>query len=153
MGIQGIIGDVSSSIGNAMKNIFENAGNVLTNIASGIGTFVADVWDGGFVGVSDFEALKAAITEYSNRTKTMIDEYNANADLDQALKGEAAAALQEFIVQTKALLEAYVALVEKWNAELDEYLTNYSQGDTNLASNVSEDAAKVAAEAQNVDIG
>lgn len=153
MGIQGIIGDVTSNIGNQISSFLENAWNAVNGIASGIGTFVADVWDGGFVGVKDFEALKSAITEYSNKTQAVIDEYNVNADLDTALKGEAATALQEFVVSTKSLLDAYVKLVEKWNTELDEYMKNYAEGDQNLSANVSEDAQSVAQAAENIDIG
>lgn len=153
MGIQGIIGDVSSSIGNKISSFLENAWNAVSGITAGIGTFVADVWDGGFVGVKDFEALKAAITDYSAKTQTVIDEYNINADLETALKGEAATALQEFVVSTKSLLDAYVKLVEKWNVELDEYMKNYEEGDLNLSSNVSEDAQSVAQAAENIDIG
>ena len=153
MGIQGIIGDVSSNIGNRITSFLENAWNAVSGITANIGTFVADVWDGGFVGVKDFEALKAAVSEYSAKTQAVIDEYNVNADLDNALKGEAAQALHEFVVSTKSLLDAYVKLVEKWNAELDEYMTNYQEGDQNLSANVSQDAQDVASAAENIDIG
>ena len=153
MGIQGIIGDVSSNIGNKITTFLENAWNAVNGITSNIGTFVADIWDGGFVGVKDFEALKAAVTEYSTKTQAVIDEYNVNADLDTALKGDAATALHEFVVSTKSLLDAYVKLVEKWNSELDEYMQNYQEGDSNLSDNVLQDAQDVAAAAENIDIG
>lgn len=153
MGIQSLIGDVASTFGNTFTNVLEGAWGAVSGIASGIGTFVANIWDGGFAGVSNFDGLKTAVTNYSKGVQDIVATYDANADLDVTFKGKAAEELRNFVKATKSLLQAYVKLVEKWNTELDEAYTKYQSGDTTLQSNVQSDAQAVEQAAQNLDIG
>lgn len=153
MGIQSIIGDIKSTVGQNIKSFLESAWGAVNGIASNIGTFVANVYGGGFAGVSDFGALKTAITNYSNNVQEIVNTYDVNADLEQTFKGKAGEEMRTFITSTKSLLDAYVKLVEKWNTELDDAYEKYQQGDTSLQSNVSSDAQAVEQAAQNVNIG
>lgn len=153
MSLQSLIGDVKTSVGQNINSFLDNAWSAVNGTADKIGTYVANIWDGGFAGVSNFEELKSAISEYSKNVQTIVDEYDASADLDQTFKGVAAGALPEFIAATKSLLDAYAKLVEKWNVELDEAFEKYTSGDQTLSQNVSQDAQQVQSAAQNVDIG
>lgn len=153
MGIQGIIGDVKSTVGQRISAFLDQAWAAVSGIASNIGSFVANVWDGGFAGVSNFENLKAAVTKYSKGVKEIVDDYQVDADLGQTFKGAAGTAMTEFITSTKSLLDAYVKLVEKWNLELDDAYQKYTEGDTNLSETVTQDAEDVAAAAETVEIG
>lgn len=153
MGIQSIIGDVSSAIGNNVQGFLDGAWSAVHGIADNIGSFVANIWSGGFAGVSNYDQLKSAVSSYSNDVKSIVDNYNMDADLEQTFKGEAGTTLKEFVTATKSLLDAYVALVEKWNTELDTYYEKYQGGDTSLSQNVSSDAQQVEQAAQNVNIG
>lgn len=153
MGLQSLIGDVKSTVGNGITSALESAWGAITGVTSGIGTFVANIWDGGFAGVSDFEALKAAVNSYSDGVQEIVDQYNVNADLESTFKGQAGEELKTFITATKNLLNAYVGLVKQWNKELDDAYTKYQSGDTTLQSNVASDAQEVEKAAQNVSIG
>lgn len=153
MGIQSIIGDVKSTVGKNIQSFLDSAWGAVNGLSSTIGTFVANVYGGGFAGVSDFDALKTAIKNYSDQVQTIVDEYDVSADLDQTFKGKAGEELTSFITSTKSLLDAYVKLVEKWNTELDDAYEKYTQGDTTLQSNVASDAQQVAQAAQQVEIG
>ena len=153
MGIQSIIGDVKSTVGNKIKSFLDTAWGAVSGLSNNIGTFVANVWGGGFAGVSDFGALKGAVTSYSNNVQEIINQYDTKADLETTFKGKAGEEMTTFVVATKSLLDAYVKLVEKWNNELDEYYERYQQGDTTLQANVASDAQAVEQAAQKVDIG
>ena len=142
MGIQSIIGDIKSTVGQKVKSFLDSAWG-----------FVANIWSGGFAGVSDFGELKSAITTYSNNVQDIINQYNTQADLEATFKGKAGTEMTEFVKATKSLLDAYVKLVEKWNGELDGYYEKYQAGDTTLSSNVQSDAQAVEQAAQKVDIG
>lgn len=153
MGIQSIIGDIKSTVGQNIKSFLDSAWGAVNGLAGNIGSFIANVYGGGFAGVSDFGALKTAITNYSNQVQEIVDTYDVNADLEQTFKGKAGEEMTTFIASTKSLLDAYVKLVEKWNTELDDAYEKYQQGDTSLQSNVSSDAQQVEQAAQNVNIG
>lgn len=153
MGIQSLIGDIRSTVGQNIRSFLDSAWGAVNGLSSGIGTFVANVFDGGFAGVSDFGALKTAITNYSNQVQEIVNTYDVNADLEQTFKGKAGEEMTTFISSTKSLLDAYVKLVEKWNTELDDAYEKYQQGDTSLQSNVSSDAQAVEQAAQKVNIG
>ena len=153
MGLQALIGDVKSTVGNNIKSFLESAWGAVSGISANIGSFVANVWSGGFAGVSNFEALKTAITNYANKVQEIIDEYDTKADLEQTFKGKAGEEMTTFIAATKSLLDAYVKLVTKWKEELDDAYEKYQQGDTSLQSNVASDAQAVEQAAQNVSIG
>ena len=153
MGIQGVIGDVRSTVGQRISSFLDMAWGAVSGLATNIGSFVANIWDGGFAGVSNFEQLKTAITNYSNNVKEIVDTYDTSADLESTFKGQAGTAMTEFITSTKSLLDAYVKLVEKWNVELDDAYQKYQEGDTNLAESVTSDAEDVASAAEKVEIG
>lgn len=153
MGIQSIIGDVKSTVGQRISSFLDTAYSAVNGISDRIGTFVANIWSGGFAGVSDFEALKAGIKEYSSNVQSIINDYDVNADLEQTFKGAAGEEMKTFITSTKALLDAYAQLVEKWNLELEDAYEKYKSGDTTLQTNVSSDAQEVQQAAQSVEIG
>ena len=78
MGIQSIIGDIKSTVGQKVKSFLDSAWGAVSGIADRVGTFVANIWSGGFAGVSDFGELKSAITTYSNNVQDIINQYNSD---------------------------------------------------------------------------
>ena len=153
MGLQSLIGDIKSAVGNHIQSFLDTAWGAVNGISDSIGTYVANIWSGGFAGVSDFGALKSAITKYSNNVQKIINDYNTKADLEATFKGKAGQEMTGFVTSTKSLLDAYVKLVEKWNSELDTYYANYKKGDQTLSSNVISDAQAVKQAASKVNIG
>lgn len=153
MSLQMLVGDIKSTAGAAIKNLIDSALSASKGLAAGIGAFHADIWGTGFAGVSNFTQLKAAISNYSKKTKAAIAAYNANTKLDQTFKGKAADETKGFIKATQQLLEAYVALVEKWNKELDDAYAKYQAGDKTLSQKVNQDTQAVKKAAQNVTLG
>ena len=153
MGIQSIIGDVKSTVGQRISSFLDQAWAAASGISDTVGTFVANIWSGGFAGVSDFGALEKAIGTYSEGVKGIVEHYNTDADLEVTFKGDAATAMKEFITSTKELLAAYVKLVEKWKDELEAIYNAYQTGDKNLSQSVNQDSESVLAASKKVDIG
>lgn len=153
MGIQNFIGDITSNVGQSIQGFLDSAWSAVSGIGERVGTFVANIWDGGFAGVSNYDGLKTAISNYSKDVQDIVNQYQPDADISDSFQGQSAEALHEFVTSTKSLLDAYVALVEKWNTELDTYYEKYQSGDTTLSNNVSSDAQDVADAASKVSIG
>lgn len=152
MGIQAIIGDIRSNAGQTIQSLLDTAYSHASGMAGSIGTFISNVYDGGFAGVSDFDALKQAITRYKEEVQSIVDTYNANADLEQTFKGEVATAMHEFVTNTKTLLEAYASMVEQWNIDLVDVYTKYQEGASSTAQKIQSDAQDVLAAAQNISL-
>lgn len=153
MGIQSIIGDVKSTVGNNIRSAFDTALSAVTGMADRVGTFVGNIWDGGFAGLSNFTNLDSAITKYVQGIQQIVDEYNEATDLDSTLKGEVATAMGEFVKSTKDLLKAWAGAVSAWQSELKTYAEQYAQGAGTLAQTISSDAQEVEKAAQSVEIG
>lgn len=153
MGIQSIIGDVTSQLGNTIQSTLSQINAAVSGLADQVGTFVANIWSGGFAGVSNFDDLKSAVNTYATSIQQTVDEYNPDAEITGTFKGTVEEAIKEYVKSTKDLLNAYVSLVKQWNAELDEAYANYQQGAQGTAASVSADAATVEAQAQSINIG
>lgn len=153
MSSQMLIGDVKSVYGNTIKNALESSVSLTKGLSSIIGSFTANIFGTGFAGVSNFTQLKQAISNYSRKTRAAINQYNANANVSKTFKGKSADQAREFINATKQLLEAYVALVEKWNKELDDAYAKYQSGDKTLSQRVAQDTQTVKKNAQQVTLG
>ena len=117
MGIQNFIGDITSNVGQSIQGFLDSAWSAVSGIGERVGTFVANIWDGGFAGVSNYDGLKTAISNYSKDVQDIVNQYQPDADISDSFQGQSAEALHEFVTSTKSLLDAYVALVEKWNTE------------------------------------
>lgn len=152
-GAQSLIGDVQARLGHQIGNQLDVANSYLSTIADAIGTFVANIWSGGFAGVSDFDDLKQSIETYSNNVQEIVNTYDASAQVDATFKGQAGQELTSFIAATKELLDAYVNYVKSWNKELDEIYEKYNQGDTTLQSNVASDSQRVQQASQSIELG
>ena len=113
-----LIGDAKSAYSNKQKNRVDTAVLLSKQLFQSIGSFCANIYGGGFAGVSNFSQLKAAISAYARKTNSAIASYNANARIESTFKGKAADECRTFIGATKELLKAYVDLVQKWNDEL-----------------------------------
>jgi predicted PurR-regulated permease PerM len=150
MGIQSIIGDVKSGVNNNVSAILNSAWGAVSGQADRIGTYVANVYSGGFAGVSNFDNLYDAIRKYAENTRDIIAKYDANTDIEDTFKGEVAQAIPQFVKETQSLLEAYVTIVEKWKDELADVYQRYQQGSQNLSQNISQDAQDVRQQTQRI---
>ena len=48
MGIQNFIGDITSNVGQSIQGFLDSAWSAVSGIGERVGTFVANIWDGGF---------------------------------------------------------------------------------------------------------
>ena len=128
---------------NALQTAFSMGGSLIGGGLTQAGVALSNIWDGGFIGVSDFEALKTAISKYVEDAQKIVDEYNEKADLENTFKGKAGEAMSEFIVVTKKLLQAWVAALSLWKEELDAYMAEYQAGDQEIASDVAANTESV----------
>ena len=150
MGIQGLIGDVTSTTGNSIKNSLNSAFGFLKAASDRISTFTANIYSGGFAGVSNFDELYAAIDTYSKGVQEAVNEYKADTDISSTFKAKAAEELPKFVEATQSLLNAYVGLVENWKSELADVYQKYIQGSNTLSQTVQQDTQNVVQNAQRI---
>ena len=137
-GISGAISDLTNKIGNRIDNAWNTVSSSVSGLVNDVGTWATNLWDGGFAGVSDFDALKTAVTNYVADTQAIIDEFNTDANLDGTVKGEANQALHDYIVATKTALNSYVSVLNIWKDDLDAVYEAYKAGDQTVSSNVND---------------
>lgn len=128
--------DLTHNVGNGIDNIFNDLTSTVGGWANAAGDWISSLWDGGFAGVSDFEALKAAVTSYIDGVNEVINEFNADANLDTTIRGQAGTALSDYVATTKAALQKYVSVLSIWKTDLDTVLEGYQAGDTNIQNAV-----------------
>ena len=133
-GIGNAVSDLTHNVGNSVNNLFNDIGSTVSGWAASAGEWVSSLWDGGFAGVSDFEALKVAIKTYIDGVNEVINEFNADANLDTTIKGQAGAALSDYVATTKKALQAYVSVLNIWKDDLDKVLEAYKSGDIDIQS-------------------
>lgn len=129
-GLGSMAGDAASGAVNFATQKWDEAKSKLSQLGAMFTSGAKSVFGGGFSGIKDPAELQQAITKYSQEVQQAVNDFQANAELDVAIKGEAQAALHEFIEEVKKLLDAYAASVQSWNAELTAYYSKYQADDS-----------------------
>ena len=145
-------GNIASNISNNFDASLSTAGSYLQGLIDSADSFFSNIWSGGFVGIKNFDDLKAAFTKYSAGVQAAVDEYNEAADISSTIKGEAADGLKQFVVSTKELLSAYATLVKSWESDLDDVAKAYTDKTTDINKDVSSKAAEVSQLAKSISL-
>ena len=149
-----------SDVGNFVANLKNQIESALSSGLAGLGglaqsgsTALSNVWGGGFAGMKDPEAFCTAVAAYSAKVHEAVAAYNASADLDASFKGSVNPALNQFVNDTKELLNAWVKLVDKWAEESRAAFQAWQDGDTqSVAANVQNSADEVKQMASNISL-
>lgn len=96
-----------------------------------------------FVGLqySQIEPIRSAIRTYTTNVQNEVAKLNTDASNSSALKGEVAQAANSYVQAVSEVAKAYVSALLAYSDRMYEYGESYKQSDTNLASNVSEEAS------------
>lgn len=152
MSIQSIIGNGLSSVGHGVGEGLNQVSTYLENLLSGATAQLSSLWDGGFVGMNTANAsvLSDAIEQYIAKLNEIVDGFNTAANIDVALKGEAASAATEYVTAIKSLLQAYTSTYRNFNKLLTATVESMNEGDTQNASAIRTDAQDIQSQANSI---
>lgn len=154
MSVQSVVGNFTRGINDPISNIISGA---KANFDGIIGTAQAQLgsfWSGGFVGMSEsgMEQLKQAIETYCVEIEGIINDFNAEGDIDNALKGEVNVAARDFIRAVKELLKAYVSRMRQEKMDADTAWKNWQQASQEIGQSVTSDAEQIRSNAASIRI-
>ena len=155
MSIQSAIGNITSAMDNNIDATIAGARSRLEAIVGGIQTALSNFWDGGFAGIDEAGlegSLKPAIIAYCDKIDGIIQGFNENPKLEVAYKGAIQSAASDFIKAVKQILEAYVSTMRVNISDATVAFQNYSQGASQIASNVSSDAGDIRVQADQINL-
>lgn len=154
MSIQSSVGNFTRNAQESVRSVISSATGRLDGIVGSATTTVSNVFSGGFVGISvtNADSLKNAINNYIQGVQDTINGFNENANLENAYKGEVQVATQEFLRAVKQLLQAHITQMRVNLKEFDEVIANYTQGATDLGSQVTQQADEIRQNATQIKI-
>ena len=125
-------------------DLSEKMSSTNSTVANAIGdlsiTAVANVYEGGFAGISEsgIKELQTQIRGFANELQNTIDGFDANADLTAGLAegSKAQVAASDFIKDIKELLKAYVSTLNAYATIAEEAYANYTSADTSVGGSV-----------------
>ncbi len=145
---------VKNAAGRAIDSI-QSFGDKLTGIVSRVQGYVGTAFEVAkngetFVGMkySEIPTIRAAIRTYVTNVQNEVAKLNTDASNNNALKGEVASAANAYVKSVSDVAQAYVSSLLAYSDKMYEYGENYKASDTNLASNVSEEASALAGSAE-----
>lgn len=150
---------VRNSASRAIDNI-QNFGEKFTSTISRVQGYVGTAFEVAkngetFVGINYAEVpnIRAAIRQYVTNVQNELNKLNTEASSSNALKGEdVTAAVQAYVKAVDDVAKAYVSALLAYSDKMYEYADvkagAMSQHQSNLASNVSEEASTLADSAE-----
>ena len=155
------IQDATGSITHSAKDISSDIDTAASDVEGIVGGSAGV--NGGFLGIGgieDFagmsqegkEQFKSAVSGYVDGLKSIISDFNPDADMENALKGEVATAVHDFLAAMKELLQAYVSELETENRHIDEAYANWEASAKSIASSATSDAGDVRGKASSLSV-
>lgn len=150
------IENILSTAGAAVSSVFNNTVNSIGNLfESAIGSAVTSfsvLWDGGFVGidVNNYTVIKDEIDALMTKVEETLTQFNAAAEFETGIKGEAADAASEYVKAVNTLLIAYVTTYRNFIKLADESVAQMKAGDTSNAASIRDAAAEIRARAEEI---
>lgn len=153
MSLRSEVGNFVANLRNQIESALSTGLSGMSGLAQSGSTALSNVWGGGFAGMKDPEEFRTALITYSGKVHDAVNAYNAAADLDGSFKGSVNPALNQFVTDTKELLNAWVRLVDKWAQEADAAFQAWNDGDSQtVAANVQNSSDDVKQMAQNISL-
>jgi hypothetical protein len=136
------IENILSTAGAAVSSVFNNTVNSIGNLfESAIGSAVTSfsvLWDGGFVGidVNNYTVIRDEIDTLMTKVEQVLTQFNANAEFETGVKGEAADAASEYVKAVNELLIAYVTTYRNFIKLADDAVAQMKAGDQQNAASI-----------------
>ena len=154
MGIKNQIGNAISGLKSAWSNTTQEIGSRINAIFDSTTTKIGSIYSGGFIGVdaNNWTAIKTSVEDLISAANEDINKFNDLANRDDALKGEAATALGEYLTACKGLLQAYVTTYRNFITDGETALAAMNTGDTENAKAIQQASAEVNEQAQSIQV-
>lgn len=154
MSVQSVLGNLKHEFDDRVNDALTGGKAFFDNLVGTTSASMGNMWSGGFVGMSEsgMEQLKQAIETYCKEIEAIIDEFNEEGDIDNALKGEVNTAARDFIRAVKQLLQAYVSTMRQGKDEANEAWNNWKQASQDISQNVTSDAEQIRSNAKQIRI-
>lgn len=152
MAIKNLIGNAQSAIGHAVGGALSELSSKLQGALSGATARLTSLWDGGFVGLdaSNMTTLTTDIESYVGALMEISDNFAKTNDISGALKGEAAAATQEYVSAVASLIDAYCTSYRNFNKMAAAATEAMQSGDTDNAAAIRDDAQSIMQDASSI---
>jgi hypothetical protein len=154
MGIRSGLSDAVAGVKTAWNNTVDQIGARINGLFDTAAAQLGSIWSGGFIGIdeSNWGEIKTAIEGLIEKANGEVDKFNELANRDDALKGEAATALGEYLKACKNLLYAYVTTYRNFITDAETAMNAMKTGDSENAKSISEAAANVEAMANEIKV-
>lgn len=139
-GVSGTIG------GGGSGEIVVGDGGFAISTAGTAGVDFAGMKEGG---IADFNS---AIDTYRDGIQDIINEFNPNADMEKALKGQVAEAVHEFLESFKELLRKYVEAIDIEKKAINEAHKNWLTASGSIAGDIQSDSSDIRGKAGQLSI-
>lgn len=136
---------VTSAVGSIQESN-TNFGEIINSSKAQIDSIVNGVnFSQGYVDfagmdVNNVPFFESTIDNYRASVQGIIDGFNADADMERALKGEVATAVHGFLTAMKELLKKYVQAIDIEKKEIHTAAESYTAAAGSISGNVSGDA-------------
>lgn len=143
------------------QNVLENMSSTDSIVAKAIGGSGSNFFErfhlfDGFTGISQsgIEQLSNNLLSYVAELQAIVDGYNENANLNNALAAEskAAEAAKKFIGDIKVLIQAYVSTIKVYAETATKAYENWSNSDTSIGSDVETSGSDIRQAAENLSL-
>lgn len=156
MALRADLGNTVKGIGDRISTFINTAKNTVETTIGTVTSHVGSIWSGGFSGMSEAgkEDLKTAMQQYINTVNDIINGFNAEGQIDNALKGtELETGVHEFLNSMKKLFTAYVEALKLEQDELEEaYNTWVNKNQGSLVTQIQSDKQEIEKAAANVEL-
>lgn len=136
-------------IENAITNAKGKVEGIVGETAKKLSGFKID-----FIGMKTehLDDFKTAVQKYREDTKEIINVFNPDASMQNAVKGKVSDSIKEFLTSMKTLMQTYVQAIDLEIKNIDEAATQYTQGIGTISSSVDSDAGSIRGEAGSISL-
>lgn len=153
MAVNDATGVINHNDRNIAEQISSTSGDVEGTVGGGGGGFnpvgfFSSMFGGGNVDFAGMDSdnlatFESAVDNYRDNIQSTIDVFNPDADMEEALKGDVATAVHEFLDSIKTLLKAYVAAIDAEKLEIREANENYLAAASSVAGDITGDSDSI----------
>lgn len=138
MSIENILSNAGAAISNGFKNSAATLGAMFQNAIGTAQATFSTLWDGGFVGidVNNYTVIRDEIDTLMTKVEQVLTQFNANAEFETGVKGEAADAAAEYVKAVNELLIAYVTTYRNFIKLADDAVAQMKAGDQQNAASI-----------------
>lgn len=165
MSTQNVVGNGISGAYHFGAGTLQEIGSRIETLLSGATARLESLWDGGFVGIdtANYTILTDAIDAHVKSLEDIINNFNTEAYIDGALKGQSRDEAVLYVRAIKQLLEAYATTYRQFNIALTgaahgesindgSVIAQMMTGDQENAQAINNDAQAIQNEAQSIRI-